>query len=205
MSVKICGVKTLEAAKKAAENGADFVGIIMVPNRQRSIDPDAAKQISAYLRGLPEPRPKLVGVFRNQELDHVIAMQKEIPLDFVQLHGSEPLSWVDQIPTSVIKRVVPSSPDFVEQVLALKKFQKSVFALIDSEMGGDGKVFDWSPLGDIAESGGQYILAGGLNPENVASALQQPGCIGVDVSGGVETDGAKDMQKIQLFLQNARQ
>lgn len=202
MSAKICGVKSLEAAQEAAEHGAHFIGIIMVPGRERSVDTGVAKQISAYLRTLPEERrPKLVGVFRNQSLEVIERAAQEIPLDVVQLHGSEPPEFVSQITTSVIKRVVPTNPDFVEQILLLNS--QNVYALVDSERGGDGKVFDWTPLEKVGAVGGKYILAGGLNPDNVKQALAQPGCIGVDVSGGVETDGIKDLHKIRLFLKNA--
>lgn len=200
MLAKICGVKSVDAAKHAAQQGADFVGIILVPNRKRTIPHAVAKEISAYLRSLPADRPKLVGVFRNQSLEEIARLQAELELDVVQLHGSEPFSMIEKIRGPVIRRISPDSPSFIEEVVKTSDTENT-WALVDSEQGGDGKTVDWSMLSKIGKAGGSYILAGGLTPENVKDALAHQGCVGVDVSGGVEkANGEKDFDKITRFL-----
>ncbi len=222
--VKICGLTTVDAAEVAIESGADLLGMIMVPNRQRTVDLDIAKQISVKVREARDSRaststetkekdwfdlhinrikqegPFLVGVFRNQPLSTILEYCQSIPLDYVQLHGSEDRSqYIPQIPVPVIARFVPKADDFKESV------QTGLHALplIDGEVGGEGKLLDWNKLG-IDSAKGKYILAGGLNPDNVSSAVQVEGVIGVDVSGGVETSGKKDADKIREFIDAAR-
>lgn len=199
---KVCGIQDLESAKVAIDSGANFVGIILVPNRKRTINLDTAKAISQYLHSLPSPHAKLVGVFRNQPLNDVLTLQSEIGLDIVQLHGSEDLDYVKSLSGPVIRRLTPSSESLISDAEALKKMG-NVTILIDSEEGGDGKVVQWDSLKSVNNSGINYILAGGLTPENVQLALRQPGCVGADVSSGVETDGRKDHVKIVEFVKNA--
>lgn len=200
MLVKICGIKRLQDALPAIEEGADFLGIILVPNRARTIDTDAALELSKYLHSLPEPRPKLVGVVRNQPKEDVIELKNKLNLDYIQLHGSEPEDWLSELPKPIIRRLVPGTATFATDVI--KTTSLGATPLIDSEQGGDGKVLNWNDLnqgGDL-----KFVLAGGLTPENVSLATKVPGCIGVDVSGGVETNGVKDETKVREFIKNAK-
>lgn len=205
--VKVCGLRSVEAAKCALDAGADCLGIICVPNRKRTVDPQVAKDISALVHGSPEYSGRcLVGVFRNQSKESVREMAMEYGLDVVQLHGDEDWreykAYIDQ---PLIKRVVfPRDTETVQQLCAMPG--TPCVPLFDSEAGGTGEVLDWTAIADWAstQNGVHYILAGGLTPENVGQAVAMPGVIGVDVSGGVETEGAKDMDKIRKFVANAR-
>ena len=110
--VKICGIKTVEAASVAIDNGANLLGCILVPNRARTIDVEVAKQIARMVKRDRNPPPKfaggtptqhfeqvaqwiiengpfLVGVFRNQSKEEVFRIAREVGLDFIQLHGLE--------------------------------------------------------------------------------------------------------------------
>lgn len=205
MLAKICGLKSLEDAKQAIDNGADFLGIILVPNRARTIDINEAKRIANHLATLPQPRPQLVGVFRNQELEDIENLHTEIGLDYIQLHGDEPDLFIETLSSEkpVIRRLVPGSDNFVENMVRLSKLP-NVLTLIDSENGGDGKLVNWEQLNSVHDQGGEFIIAGGLTPDNVELALQQRGCLGVDVSGGVETNGQKDYAKIASFLSKVK-
>lgn len=226
--VKVCGVKTVEAAKTALDNGADMIGMILVPGRARTVDTATALQISEYVRSykgatdpplkgtrvpvpgqplfeylasVPQKRPLVVGVFRNQPLAAVLELQQQLNLDLVQLHGDEPLSWCHLIPVPVIKRFTPGTPAF-EECLLPGYFK---YALLDSELGGEGKLVDRALIGSAIAKGARFLLAGGLTPENVAEAVKVEGIVGVDVSGGVETGGVKDLEKVKNFVLNARQ
>jgi phosphoribosylanthranilate isomerase len=229
--VKVCGIKTVEAAKVALESGADMIGMILVPGRSRTVDTATAIEISAFVRGFQRPvppagkpylpqlgqslsdykanctkaannRPQIVGVFRNQPLATVLELQKKLSLDVVQLHGDEPLEWCRIIPVPVIKRFTPGTPRFEMESLQQGYF---TYALLDGELGGEGKLVDRSQITKVIEQGARFILAGGLTPENVAAAAKHTGIIGVDVSGGVETNGVKDLSKIKGFVTNAKQ
>ncbi|KAG5368485.1 N-(5'-phosphoribosyl)anthranilate isomerase [Yarrowia sp. C11] len=204
--VKICGLRTLEAAVVAMENGADMLGMILVPGRARTVNFDVAREIAAVVRSgkyrnvHSGKRPLLVGVFRNQPLPYILSCVADLNLDIVQLHGDEPLDWCRQIPVSVIKRVSPGKRDFRQSLVA----GYQAYSLLDSEVGGEGQLVDWTSAEKWYDNHVRFILAGGLTPENVAEAVQVKGVIGVDVSGGVETDGEKDLDKIRLFIKNAR-
>lgn len=150
------------------------------------------------------PGPFLVGVFRNQPLSEVLELQKKYQLDYVQLHGDEPLSWCQSIPVPVIKRFTPGTEQFPE---CLKSGLHAI-SLIDSPLGGEGKLVDRSTLKKYAQLGARFVIAGGLTPDNVKEVYDNgvkelQGMIGVDVSGGVESsEGIKDFDKIKRFLES---
>lgn len=199
MVVKICGLQSVEAAQVAIDNGADLLGVICVPNRKRTVDCEVAKSISKLCRGKDV---KLVGVFRNQPKEEVARIAGDYDLDVVQLHGDEDWKEYDSfMALPIIKRLV-----FPRDVETLVELQKSdCQPLFDSEAGGTGERLDWKSIGEWysnSQLSKGYILAGGLNAENVKDALKVPGVVGVDVSGGVETNGVKDNVKIKTFLYN---
>jgi phosphoribosylanthranilate isomerase len=228
--VKVCGIKTVDAAKVALDSGADMIGMILVPGRARTVDMETAKRISQMVRGynrkqIYDPprsvntaesvfeatsqllriktakRPYIVGVFRNQSLQTILEIQEELQLDMVQLHGSEPLSWCHLIPVPVIKRFTPNTQDF--ESCSITGYHKA--CLLDGEIGGEGKLVDWSATQGQVKLGARFVLAGGLNEHNVADALKTEGVFGVDVSGGVESsEGIKDLKKIERFVRNAK-
>lgn len=225
--IKICGLKSVEAAERAIDSGANMLGMIMVPNRSRSVSSEVALKISllvkSHRKNLNEDisfdrkgmsifdynslrirkgkeGPFLVGVFRNQPLEEVLLLQKKFDLDFVQLHGEEPIEWADKIPVPVIKRFTPGTAEFDQCIIP----NYHALSLIDSPLGGEGKLVDRSLLSQYAQLGARFIIAGGLTPENVDSVYSTEGVIGVDVSGGVETNGIKDLKKIHEFVTRAK-
>lgn len=223
--VKICGVRTLEVAQVAVDSGADLIGMIFVPGRTRTVTPEEAQKIAMYVRkrrgqiaknlkkidadaghnqrkvleSFQQSKPLSVGIFQNQPLEEVLRLQREIGLDVIQFHGEEPIEWCRQVPVPVIKRFTPGRPGFENAFISGYHH----ITLIDSEVGGDGKLVDWTALSSLPDSA-RYLLAGGLTASNVVSALQQTGAVGVDVSGGVETNGQKDHAKIREFVRNAK-
>jgi len=235
--VKVCGIKTEEAAVTAIESGASLLGTILVPNRARTVDGETAIKISKlckdkreksnskfltstelleYVKSLEsagpqwfeevastivENGPYLVGVFRNQSLEDVKRISAELNIDIVQLHGSEYImEYTNELGLPVIPRFVLNKPG-IETALLTHKF---LIPLLDSEAGGEGKLINWDDASKFGnDMNGRFVLAGGLTPENVGSALSIRGCFGADVSGGVETEGVKDSDKIQAYVRNA--
>ncbi|KAI5481479.1 anthranilate synthase [Pseudohyphozyma bogoriensis] len=247
--VKICGLKTPEAALAATEAGADFLGLILVPGSKRFVSTDEAKAIisavrshsSSVTRPPPAPldtsdwfslqtsrlaanpqRPLIVGVFQNPTLEQLIATVDELKLDVVQLHGDEPIGWSRLLGVPVIKAFHVDSNVELEDAATLNDATRPGFhsvSLLDTKVssgkgalsGGAGKVFDWGVAQRLVESRGEgrsrlpIILAGGLDAENVVSGIEQVKPWAVDVSGGVETNGAKDVEKIAAFIKLVKQ
>ncbi|KAI5966687.1 TRP1 [Candida theae] len=236
--VKICGVKTIEAAETAMLSGADLIGCILVPNKSRTCDIETAKQIAQYIKqGRPQSisqimtrlqskrdtftspvdyfeyvqklildnGPFLVGVFQNQSRDEVLSIARRIGLDFIQLHGSEPkLDFVNDEFGLVFRYVVPRDTELMrEHGLHMMRNGVLGLPLLDSEQGGEGKVIDWDYVsGSLPFT--RAILAGGLTPDNIRETMDVKNVIGFDVSGGVETDGKKDLTKIAKFVNGGK-
>ncbi|KEZ41609.1 Anthranilate synthase component 2 [Scedosporium apiospermum] len=227
--VKICGTRSVEAAKAAVEAGADFVGVCLVPKAKRCISHETCLEISEavhsfrgkaptsvaqtnvardYFAGaverLTNSGPKLVGIFQNQPLSEVLEKQRVYNLDVVQFHGDEPVEWARQVPVPVIRCFKPG------QVGVGTRGYHTV-PLLDSGS-GSGKLLDVSNVKSTLEKDAdlRVILAGGLNPDNVAQAVKAIGelsnrVIGVDVSSGVEVEGKQDLEKIRAFIQAANE
>ena len=149
-------------------------------------------------------RALLVGVFQNQPLSYIVEQQKLLELDIVQLHGDEPIEWASLIPVPVIKRFAPHDP-------AMSQRGYHSMPLLDSASGGTGYKLDVEVVKKtlMSDPGLKVFLAGGLDPENVADVLQQLSeyrsrLLAVDVSSGVEEDGAQDLDKIRRFIKAAK-
>ena len=199
MLIKICGIRTLEAAQAAAESGADLIGFVFADSR-RKIDMTTAAAISAAVKG-----PGKVGVFVNQPLSEVLEIADFCHLDYLQLHGEESPEYCRSLNRPVI-RACRVGPDFTPATLA---DYPADYLLLDSfvpgQPGGTGLTFDWRSVSQrIGRPRQQFLVAGGLTPENVSDAIRSLNPDGVDVSGGVETDGVKDPDKIRRFIAAAR-
>ncbi|WP_088840411.1 phosphoribosylanthranilate isomerase [Listeria sp. ILCC797] len=198
MKVKICGLKTVADAKFAAEMGADMIGFVFAKSK-RQVQVEEARKMAAVL---PDNVLK-VGVFVNPDLEEVLFLKENVPLDIVQLHGSETPEFAAKVgPT--IKAFKVRDGEIVGDVSA---YQDSLI-LLDAPPkefeGGSGETFDWEKIGmgDLPKS--RLIIAGGLNPQNVTEAIQIFEPFGVDVSSGVETNDVKDQMKIKAFIKHAK-
>ncbi|MFD1361153.1 phosphoribosylanthranilate isomerase [Lentibacillus salinarum] len=198
MRVKICGITTIEAAQAAVRDGADFIGFVFAPSK-RQLTPEQAGDISA---ALPSTMQK-VGVFVNASYDTIIQTAEQAGLDIIQLHGDESPSFAEELPYPIIKAFRMGKHD----TAAIKAYPCDYY-LVDSpkgpNRGGNGTTFDWTQLANSDLDPQKTILAGGLTPENVQTAIATSRPAGVDVSSGVETNGTKDLEKINQFINNAK-
>lgn len=214
LRVKICGVQEASDALLAAEAGADFVGLVFVPERRRGVSEDAAKRIVSQLRRSHGATPRVVGLFADQELAEVNRVVRSCGLDMAQLCGDEGLEYCTRVDVPVIKVIhIPDATAAQNVVPALsKKIQTlrerghlvTLDRRVDGLQGGTGESFNWDIAQELSTLGLEYLLAGGLNPENVSKAVRVARPWGVDVSSGVETGGVKDAEKIKAFVQAAR-
>jgi len=197
MFVKICGITNEDDALLAVALGADAVGFVFAP----SVRQIAVQKVYDITRRLP-PEILTVGVFRDEHPKRVVEMTQSAGLRAAQLHGHESpddVAFVAQHIRTVIKAVTAGSVDAIRA----SSFGTSM-VLVDAPAPGSGEVFDWSLAGELPE-GLNVILAGGLNPENVASGIAQVRPFGVDVSSGVEASpGRKDPILMKRFIEAAR-
>jgi len=218
--VKICGVSDPVSARAAAAFGADFIGMIFAPSKrqvtigqagriaeslgQREHVPDdaGAAEIEA---ALGRRRPLLVGVFADQDADTINDIAEGCGLDLVQLSGSEPWELNEHIRRPVLK-CLKVSPDETAAELMTHIRSDAIVLLdpyVEGAYGGTGLTLDWSVAATVARQT-PTMLAGGLTLANVGEAVRDVQPWAVDVSSGVETDGAKDPAKIRAFIAAAK-
>lgn len=208
--IKICGITDRAHALAAVEAGADFIGFVFAPS-QRHVSPAEAREIASVVKESSHPA-KVVGVFVNAPVFQVNEIADFCALDVVQLSGNESWEYCRRIARPIIKaiRIGRQSADelYAELFAATKLLSGQRFVtLLDSQAegkyGGTGESFDWNLAQGIAGSF-PVIIAGGLNPDNVAELVEKVAPWGVDVSSGVETRGVKDTAKIRAFIQAVR-
>lgn len=195
--IKICGIRTVEAAHAAAAAGADAVGFVFHPASQRFIEPEDAFAIMASL----PPFVSTVGLFVNATLEKFSEIEERCPTTLSQLHGEEPIEVVEACGPGVIKAIRYDGAT-IEQELARWSAVDEVDAiLVDGSAGGAGQTFDWNALAAAKHACSKpLILAGGLTPSNVAEAIRAVRPWAVDVSSGVESaPGVKDAGLIRAF------
>ena len=197
MFVKICGITNEDDALFAVAMGADAVGFVFAPS-PRQIAPQQAYDIT---RRLP-PEVLTVGVFRDELPGRVIEIAHRAGVKAVQLHGRETPDQTAEVAGSirwVIKAFSATAPE-----LAHADKYGTDLVLVDAPTPGSGKLFDWRLASDVPGNV-RVILAGGLDPDNVADAIEVVEPWGVDVSTGVEASpGKKDPTKVRRFIANAR-
>ena len=220
--VKICGIGAPADACVAAEAGADYIGMVFVPERHRRISSEDAREIVDAVRVLDGPLrpgsgqalPRMVGLFADQPLNEVNETVAHCALDAVQLCGQESVEYAASVACQVIKVVhIPASYRAPEDVSAVAERVReyadagclvTLDRLVEGIQGGTGLSFNLDVAASLARRGSEFLLAGGLTPANVGRTISAVRPWGVDVSSGVETLGRKDRRKIRRFVENAR-
>ena len=199
--IKICGIKHLDDALKAVECGADAIGLIFVEKSPRYASLTDARVIAESL----PPFVTVVGLFMDASEETVREALKVVPLNLLQFHGDESPEFCDQFEMPYIK--VLRMRKNVNVVAFAQEYPNAAGILLDTYHkgvgGGTGQSFDWSLIPEDIPL--PLILAGGLNPENVASAVETVKPYAVDVSSGVESEPAiKDHKKIEQFIKEVQ-
>jgi phosphoribosylanthranilate isomerase len=195
--VKICGTTTEEDALLAVAMGADAVGFIFAPS-PRQISPVRVRDI---VRRLP-PEVLTVGVFRNELPERVVEVVNSAGLKAAQLHGRETpeqAQYVKERVPVLFQAFAAGDP----AILKARDYGADA-VMLDSPSPGSGEVFDWR-LADGVPDGVRLLMAGGLNPANVAEAILSVRPWGVDAVTGVEArPGHKDAVKVREFVVAAK-
>lgn len=201
MYVKICGLQTAETVATAIEAGANAVGFVFAPGSPRTITAELARELG---RAVPAD-VETVGVFRNQPIDKVLKIARVASLTTVQLHGSETLADIVRAREAglLTLRAFSAAAHNALDAHGMLAWE-SERILLDAVEPGAGVVFDTRLL-DGGGPAGFWLLAGGLNPGNVAQLASALRPNGVDVSSGVESSrGIKDAGLIRDFIEAAR-
>jgi phosphoribosylanthranilate isomerase len=209
IQIKICGINSVESADAAVRAGADFAGLMFHPKSPRALNTEQARMLSDRMKG----RTRLVAVVVDPDDASLKAIIANARPDFIQLHGKESAARVSGVRSMtglpIIKAVaIAEASDLIsvsqyEAVADMLMFDAKAPADATRE-GGHGEAFDWQLLKGRTFAR-PWLLAGGLNAENVARAVSISGAPGVDVSSGVENaPGMKNPEMIRAFVENAR-
>jgi phosphoribosylanthranilate isomerase len=209
---KICGITSVEDAINVCNAGVDALGLVFYAKSPRNV---SSAQATEICNAIP-PFVTTVGLFLDAPKDFVDNILKAVPLDLLQFHGSETPEYCASFNRPYIKAV--GMKEFIENSIeqgdveaSFKKYADQYpdanGFLVDShgagKAGGTGEAFNWDKIPQNYDNA--IILAGGLNPENIAEAIQSAPMYGVDLSSGVESaPGKKDKQKIEALMKNIK-
>lgn len=192
--IKICGLTRPEDIGFVNEYQPDYIGFVFAKSK-RQIDYQTARKLKALLN----PGILVVGVFVDEDMEKIVSIVEEGIIDIMQLHGCESEAYIQTLRQRTNAKIIKAVKVTTLQSNSIKT--KADYILLDSTA-GSGKLFDWKRKIDCNKP---IFLAGGLNPENVAEAVNQMRPYAVDVSSGVETEGKKDRDKIKKFIEESRQ
>ncbi|WP_018682236.1 phosphoribosylanthranilate isomerase [Actinokineospora enzanensis] len=194
MFVKVCGLRTPSDVAVAVAAGADAVGFVFARS-PRQVGVAEARELA----GQVSDGVVTVGVFKDIDAAEAAEMTAAAGLDMIQLHGDYPHAAFDQLSGKRLIRATAHTPDTDVHTGAWGE----EMLLLDSPAAGSGERWDLSTLD--TEPTGRWLLAGGLDPDNVADAVRAARPWGVDVSSGVESArGVKDPELIRRFLAAVR-
>ena len=198
--IKICGIAEPEDALAAVDAGADLIGLNFVPGTPRALELPVAERIAEAVAG----RAERVAVFRDPEPAELDRVLRRIEFERVQLHGETAPEIAAEIDLPAIVALRGADAEVAERC-------PGCVLLLDHPSGeaGRGAAWDWSGAAPLIEQGYDVLLAGGLHPDNVGTALRSAGDIppwGVDVATGVEgeTPRRKDPALLRVFVEAVR-
>ena len=189
--VKICGLSTKGAVETAVSAGADYIGFVFAPSK-RQVTLEQATELAKFI---PSHIQK-VGVFVSPSRAELLEAIEKVGLDLVQIHDQVADDLFENLPCASIQALQVDGNGQVSN-------SQADYLLFDAPVAGSGQTFDWGRL-DTTELAQPFFIAGGLNEDNVARAIQHFSPFAVDVSSGVETDGKKDHEKIRRFIERVK-
>lgn len=200
MRIKICGLTRPQDIQDAVTQGADALGFVLYAPSPRAVTAEQAAQLIKHAPAFVST----VALFVNETAENVSHALAVCPFDLLQFHGDESPEFCRQFNRPYMKAIRVRSTDDIHSAVQQYPDAKALLldAYVENLPGGTGQAFDWRliPQLDIP-----WVLAGGLNANNVADAVIQVQPFAVDVSGGVEASkGIKDVNKIKDFISEVR-
>ena len=196
--IKICGLMRPQDIDMVNEVCPDIAGFILASGRRRTVTPERMREMTDRLK----PEIRSAAVFLDQDIRWIADLAAEGLMDIIQLHGHEGNEEIRYLRSRTKKTIIKAFRiDSAEDIRRAENSEADL-VLLDHGAGGTGQAWDWSLLTGMKRP---FILAGGLDPENVQEAVRKMQPFGVDVSSGVETGGCKDREKILRFVRTVRQ
>lgn len=195
--IKLCGLSRPCDIESANRSMPEYIGFVFAPKSRRYIDKDKAAALKRQLVSTIQA----VGVFVHEDPRVIAACLNQGIIDIAQLHGGESPTYIRQLQDLTDKPLIQAFRIESERDIESANASRADSILLDSGPGGTGTIFDWKLLGQINRP---YFLAGGLNVHNVANAIQTLKPYAVDVSSGIETNGHKDIVKMNAFVSAVR-
>jgi len=205
MKVKFCGLRREEDIKYANEFMPDYVGYVFTASK-RQISAEVAKVLNSKLSS----KIKSVGVFVNEDLENIIRVVEDAKLQVVQLHGDESLQYIEAIrirlpQIELWKAVRVRTCDGIMEADKLPVDKLVLDAFSEKAYGGTGEVANLTIINQVKlQLTKPFFIAGGINIGNIGSIINDILPYGIDISGGIETDGFKDKGKIKAILELIR-
>lgn len=201
MRIKICGITSVDDATAAFSAGADAIGCVFHDASARAVSIEGAHEISRVVPAFG----MMVGLFVDPTIEQVEAVLSSVSLHTLQFHGEEAPEFCSRFGRPYLKAIAMT--DGVDLSIISEQYESASALLLDSahngQFGGTGHAFDWGLIDQTVSS--RVVLAGGLNADNVRSAIEQVNPAGVDVSSGVEREkGIKDVAMMRAFVKAAR-
>lgn len=194
--IKLCGITRAEDITEINRLRPEYAGLVFFRKSRRCVSREQAEK----LRGLLDPAVKTVGVFVNEPAENVAGLLDAGVIGLAQLHGDEDEDYISRLRTMTEAPVIKAFRIGQREDLEAARASSADHILLDAGM-GDGIPLPWEWLTDLDRP---YFLAGGLSPDNVEKAIGMLHPWGVDVSSGIETDGVKDADKMERFVENVR-
>ncbi len=206
VKLKICGMRRSEDIEMANRHKPDYIGFVFAES-PRKVSFEQAKELSELLSDEIVP----VGVFVNEHMKLIVDLFRDGIIEMAQLHGDEDEKYIRNLKDKSIEETGKQIPvinaieikdgaDYNDELLKWRDSASDYFILDSGK--GSGKTFDWSLIDKESEFFKNSIfLAGGLNSENLALAIEEFNPFAVDLSSSVETDGFKDEKKIKEIIE----
>ena len=194
--IKLCGISSLADIEAVNSLNVDFIGFVFAKKSKRFVSPENADKLKKNL----SEKIRAVGVFVNEPLENVAKLLEDGTIDIAQLHGSEDEEYINKLRGLTNKSIIKAFRVDDTSDMAYIECCSADYVLLDSGA-GSGESFEWDKIKNIKRP---FFLAGGLNAENVETAINDIHPFAVDVSSGIESNGLKDYTKMANFVAAVR-
>lgn len=194
--IKICGLFRMKHIEYVNEAKPDYIGFVFAKSK-RQVTSQQAMKYRKYLN----KEIKVVGVFVNEEIEHIVNLLENKVIDTVQLHGGESEEYINKLRSKIFCPIIKAVQVKSTEDVIKTQYTVADYLLLDQGKGGTGKSFDWSLVPKLEK---KFFLAGGINETNLNKAMLEVNPYAVDISSGVESNGEKDKEKILKIVREIR-
>lgn len=199
--IKICGIRRIQDVQAINQLQPEYMGFVFAPSK-RQVSLEEAKDLGKWLHPAICP----VGVYVNADETEILKAVAAGVIRAVQLHGDESSRQVRELKARLPADIPVIKAVRMEPGCGIREWEESEadYLLFDAATAGGGRPFDHELLAMMGEIKKPWFLAGGMNPDNASAAIRRFAPYGIDVSSGVETEGMKDIRKMEMLIRRVR-